>query len=403
MSAARIKTLLALDDGLAADTIESALPVAGPIQVVGVAEGIDKSWTLLEESSPDLLVVATAGHSERALFLIETTARQTPERPIVVLSTVEANGFLRRAFEAGADDLLVLPQPPELITFTIEKVLARRRGATAETEQSPLIAVLGPKGGTGKTVTACNLAVALAKEGKRVTLVDLDLQFGDVGIALGLAPERTIYDLARAGGSLDAEKVESFLTVHPDSGLRVLLAPTRPDQAALISVDFLREAYRILRATSDVVVVDTSPSFAPEVIATVDLATDLCLVGMLDASSLKDSKLGFETLELMGRDLSEVKFVLNRATAKVGIGTQEAEGILGHRADLLVPEDRDVPRTVTEGRPIVLANERSAVSRAYAGFAREYIQAFDPSAHRNGNAKGRRKSWFGLGRRNGKG
>jgi pilus assembly protein CpaE len=403
MNGTRIKTLLALDDGVAARTIESALPATGPLQVVGIAEGIDKSWTLLEESSPDLLVVATAGHSERALFLIETTARQAPERPIVVLSTDEANGFLRRAFEAGADDLLVLPQSPEQITFTIEKVLARRRGATTETEQAPMIAVLGPKGGTGKTVTSCNLAVALAKEGKRVALVDLDLQFGDVGIALGLKPERTIYDLARAGGSLDAEKVESFLTVHPGSGLRVLLAPTRPDQAGLVSVDLLRDAYRVLRSTSDVVVVDTSPSFAPEVIATVDLATHLCLVGMLDASSLKDSKLGLETLELMGRELADVKFVLNRSTAKVGISHNEAEGILGRRVDVLVPEDREVPRTVTEGRPIVLASERSAVARAYSGLARDYIHAFDPASHQNGNGNGRRKSWFGLGRRNGKG
>jgi MinD-like ATPase involved in chromosome partitioning or flagellar assembly len=70
---------------------------------------------------------------------------------------------------------------------------------------------------------------------------------------------------------------------------------------------------------------------------------------------------------------------------------------------VLVPEDREVPRTVTEGRPIVLASERSAVARAYSGLARDYIHAFDPASHQNGNGNGRRKSWFGLGRRNGKG
>ena len=63
--------------------------------------------------------------------------------------------------------------------------------------------VLGPKGGTGKTLTSCNVAVALALAGAAIVLVDLDLQFGDVGLALGLKPEHTIYDLAVSGGSLD--------------------------------------------------------------------------------------------------------------------------------------------------------------------------------------------------------
>src|SRR5437899_2634297 len=83
----------------------------------------------------------------------------------------------------------------------------------------PMIAVLGLKGGCGKTLTAVNLAAALADAGHRVTIVDLDLQFGDVGLALGLSPERTMYDLASSGGSLDAQKLEDFLVEH-SSGAR---------------------------------------------------------------------------------------------------------------------------------------------------------------------------------------
>ncbi len=97
-----------------------------------------------------------------------------------------------------------------------------------------MITVLGPKGGTGKTVTSSNLAVALALEDRSSVLVDLDLQFGDVGLALGLEPTKTIYDLATSGGTLDGDKVESFLAHHP-SGARALLAPLRPDQAAAIT------------------------------------------------------------------------------------------------------------------------------------------------------------------------
>ena len=145
-----------------------------------------------------------------------------------------------------------------------------------------MISILGLKGGSGKTLTAANLAVALASEGHRVTIVDLDLQFGDVGLALGLSPERTVYDLMSSGGSLDAEKVEDFLLVHP-SGARVLLAPARPDQAGMITSEFLRDVYAVLREVNDFVIVDTPPSFTPGVIAAIDSSTEICVVAMLDS------------------------------------------------------------------------------------------------------------------------
>lgn len=385
-----IKTLIALDDGVDAAPIEATLAAPGAsLQVIGIAEGFDQSWALLEDTSPELLVVATHGYSERALYLIEGAARQHPERPIVVLYLGTPNGFMQRAFAAGADDMICLPQAPDEVRFAIEKVLARKRG-TSTIAQSPMIAVLGPKGGTGKTLTACNLAVAFATEGKRTALVDLDLQFGDVGIALGLSPERTIYDLVSAGASLDVEKVEDYLAVHADSGLRVLLAPTRPDQAGHISVDFLSLVYKALRTSSDVVVVDTPPAFSPEVIATIDAASHLCVVGMLDVLSLKDSKLGLETLELMGHDSEKISFVLNRANAKAGITREDAQAILGRMPDVFVPEDVEIPRMLTDGRPAVLASSRSAVARAFNGFAGEYLRGFE-SALQPGTANGRKQ------------
>src|SRR5207244_9964418 len=142
-------------------------------------------------------------------------------------------------------------------------------------------------------------------------LVDLDLQFGDVGLSMGLRPERTIYDLVRSGGSIDEDKMSDFLITH-ESGVEVLIAPSRPDHAALISIDFLRDVYNVLRRMVDYVVVDTPPGFTPEVISTIDNATAICMVGMLDALSLKNTKLGLETLELMGVPQDRVRLVLNR-------------------------------------------------------------------------------------------
>jgi pilus assembly protein CpaE len=239
--------------------------------------------------------------------------------------------------------------------------------------------VLGPKGGTGKTLTSCNLAVALAESGRKVTLVDLDLQFGDIGLALGLAPSRTIYDLAKAGGSVDAEKIEDFLVVHP-SGARVLMAPTRPDQAGTITVEFLREVYAALRASNDFVIVDTPPGFVPEVIASIDSSSHVCMVGMLDSLSLKNTKLGLETLELMGYDAERIRVLLNRADSRVGIERDEVDAIIGRSPDVFVPSDREIPVSVNEGRPVVFNQGRSEAARAFQSLAALYVNGDAPAS-----------------------
>jgi pilus assembly protein CpaE len=249
-----------------------------------------------------------------------------------------------------------------------------------------MVCVLGPKGGAGKTLTSCNLAVSLAHSGRKVVLVDLDLQFGDVGLALGLAPERTVYDLAKSGGSVDAEKIEGFLTTH-SSGLRVLMAPTRPDQAAGISVEFLRDVYAALRASNDFVVVDTPPGFTSEVIASIDSSSHVCMVGMLDAPSLKNTKLGLETLELMGYDDDRIRMVLNRADSRVGIAQDEVVAITGREPDVLIPSDREIPCSVNEGVPVVVAKTRSEAARAFNSLAQLYL-AGEPQVSTNGRRGG---------------
>jgi pilus assembly protein CpaE len=209
--------------------------------------------------------------------------------------------------------------------------------------------------------------------GKRVALLDLDLQFGDVGLCMGLSPETTIYDLARAGGTLDEEKLGDFLVAH-HSGVDVLIAPSRPDHAAAISIELLRSIYSVLRRMVDFVIVDTPPGFTPEVIATIDSASAICMVGMLDALSLKNTKLGLETLELMGFPEDRIKLVLNRARTRVGISDDDVEAIVGRTPDILIPSDRDIPRSVNEGTPIVMSKPQSEAAEAIRKLARSLVE-----------------------------
>jgi pilus assembly protein CpaE len=331
----------------------------------------------------EVLVVACGPDgSGEAGELIGQFTRRHPGKPVIVLCGASPNGFVTQLIEAGADDIVRIPERAdavaledvgEQIAFALQKALARKDGAAlarAATDGS-LICVLGPKGGIGKTLTATNLAISFVEAGHTAVVIDLDLQFGDVGLALGLTPHKTIYDLARSSGSMDEEKVEAFMAVH-ESGLRALLAPTRPDQASLVTPEFLASVYTTLRGAYDYVVVDTPPGFTPEVIASIDNASDICMVGMLDSLSLKNTKLGLETLELMGYPAERVRLVLNRADSRVGITRDDAATIIGRPPDILVPSSRDIARSVNESMPIAMAQPRSEAGRAFRSLAALY-------------------------------
>jgi pilus assembly protein CpaE len=396
MSSVALKILLVVEDGVDPAPIEEALPPGARVTKTTLYDG-GQSWGALRGAAAEaeLLLLGCSQRGAEALDLVETASRHTEDRlPVVVLYQGSPNGFMEKAFAAGADDLITLPQPPVDLAFALEKAIARRRGGVQSRREGALITVLGPKGGTGKTLTACNLGVALAAHSTAPVIVDLDLQFGDVGLALGLKPDRTIYDLATSAGSLDADKVDSFLMEH-ESGVRALLAPVRPDQAAAVSTQFLRVVLDELRSRHDFVIVDTPPAFSPEVITSIDASTHLCVVGMLDALSLKDTKIGLETLAQMGCDPVTMTLVLNRADTNVGITQGDVERLLGRKPDVLVPSDRAIPRAITEARAIVEAAPRSGAARAYIGLAEKLATAARPVAEASEPAAKPRRGLLG--------
>jgi pilus assembly protein CpaE len=151
--------------------------------------------------------------------------------------------------------------------------------------------------------------------------------------------------------------------------------------------------YAVLRGSHDYVIVDTPPGFTPEVIAATDSSSHICMVGVLDALSLKNTKLGLETLDLMGYDEDKITIVLNRADSRVGITTDDVRTVMGRKPDVLVPSDRDIPRAVNEGVPIVLLKTRSDAAKAFRSLAEGYLQPGSngrANGKVNGNVNGRK-------------
>ncbi len=176
-----IRILVVLAEHADRRLVEQALAGEPSLEVAGVAEHLD-DWRQFLEQPGDDVVVGCYGHDDGVTAMVDYAVKHRPDRPVVVMSEASPNGFLRQAFEAGADDVITLPQSSEQVAFTLQKVIARRKGiAVPGKAMAPLVAILGPKGGTGKTLIATNLAVALAQRDANIVLVDLDLQFGDIG------------------------------------------------------------------------------------------------------------------------------------------------------------------------------------------------------------------------------
>ena len=215
------------------DALRTAVATSEDVEVVGASPTVASASTPLAGGHIDCVLHATRESVFPATEVAEI--RGVTRAPVIlVASGGEAGAMLEQALEQDVADVLLLPQLTHNVVFALRKAAHARRQLQTAVHRGSVVTVFSPKGGTGKTVVATNLAAMLAKrEGKRTLLLDLDLQFGDAAIMLGLEPTKTIYDLVVAPGELDSEKLAGYVTKH-QCGLDVLAAPLRPEDAELV-------------------------------------------------------------------------------------------------------------------------------------------------------------------------
>lgn len=295
-------------------------------------------------------------------------------RPDVCVVLVAKPGprIYAEAQRAGVRELL----PPSATDDEIGQALARAADAaarrlatvaaraTVDGHSARVITVLSSKGGSGKTTVASNLAVGLAKGAPgRVAIVDLDLQFGDVGSAISLAPHATIADAARANGRLDRTTLKVFLEPHPD-GFYVLAAPHFPAEAEEVSSTTVAHVLDLVAQDFDYVVVDTAAGLDEHALAAAERSTDLVLVCATDVPSVRSMRKALDALDLLGMTKAQRHFLLNRSDARVGLSQRDIEATVGLPVDVAVPSSRSVPISINQGAPVISSDPRSPVSRA---------------------------------------
>lgn len=232
----------------------------------------------------------------------------------------------------------------------------------------------------GKTLISCNMASELARQGRRVCLIDFDLQFGDVCNYLQLLPENTMADVQKAltvqGNTCH---VEEFLTPYEynDTVFYVLAAPKKLEEAYNIKKDYAVQAVKQLQAKFDYVIVDTTSMFSVLNLALLDLSTIVTFLGIVDfIPTIKNMKIGSDTLNDLNYDKNKIRLVLNRSNAKTRISIDDVERLLGEKFYHILPNDfRAASQSIKEGIPLVLKNDTTALSEALCDLVARYTNS----------------------------
>ncbi len=291
--------------------------------------------------------------------------RKIADTPLILAAYGEPNGIVETGIAVGAADVVMLPQPAETLLFAIRKAAIAASGAPT----GKVVTVFSPKGGSGKTALATNLAAATARSGVETLLVDLDLQFGDSALTLAVSPRATIADLAASPGAIDVEKLKAFVSDDAQTGLSVLPAPQRPEEADVVGQAELSAVLDSARNAYGAVVIDTGPLFDGPMLAALDHTDELLLVCNPEVTSLKNVRIGLETIERLGFDRDKITLVANRIGAAGGIGRTDIEKALDAEVVHELPDDSAVPVAVNRAVPVVVSAENSPFSRAVAKLA----------------------------------
>jgi pilus assembly protein CpaE len=332
----------------------------------------------------DTVVVGPGVPLPAALQLAESMRVLRPTLGVVLVRPRIDTALLAEALRAGVREVV---DARDMSGLNAAVRRSRTLAAAIREQQTPagtpppsvaapggkIITVFSAKGGCGKTTLATNMAAALADGGRReVCLVDLDLAFGDVAIALQLFPAHTIADAVPLGAGVDFTAIQSLLTPH-SPGLTTLVAPVEPGSSEAIPASLVGHILDLLRSQFDYVVVDTPPAFDDQVLTAFDMSDVVALLATLDIPALKNLKLTLETMDLLNYPRDRWRIVMNRSDSKVGLSINEVEKTLRTTISVQIPSSRDVPAAINRGVPIVLDDPRHPVSVAIRNFSEQDI------------------------------
>jgi len=368
---------------------------------------------LLEDDGPyDVLIAGPSAANRAGLARVGLIRQSYPLMSVVLAFAERPEARLRDVIRAGAVDLLELPATDEELAACIERAVGIRAaaheaaptldatpgaapGAAPAGGPGRVFTVASATGGCGKTFMATNLAYFLHAHGggKRVCLLDLDIQFGEVSTALRMRPRYTVYDaLEREEG--DAEDlgghIEEYMTLH-ETGFHVLAAPKDPLEAERITPPDVVRIVDAVRRRFDYVIVDTPAQLSEVVTVTLDLSEQLFVMTTLDLPSVRNMSVFLSTLERLRIPSEMVRLVLNKAESDVGIDIAQVEKLFPQGFTAVLPYAKEVSRSINVGSPVLASAPGADISRRLAASLVNLLPPEQQVAHAKSQPKKQRR------------
>lgn len=390
----KIRIVIVDDSRQTRENLAEIIAYETDMEIVGEASDGLEGIEVIREKKPGIVLMDINMPELDGIKATQALMEEGAETSIIMMSIQGEGEYIKKAMSAGARDYVVKPFGVNELVDTIRHVYEldmskRRKIGTALSNKvdSRIISVFSTKGGVGKTTVATNLAVALSNiTGKKVALLDFDLQFGDVAICLNLYVKNSMTELVKDFANVEQDQglMEEYLLTHY-SGIKVLAAPIRPENAEYVNAEHIEKTIGFLKGRYDYIIIDTSHGFNDAVISALDMSDMILYLSTLDLPAIKNTKNGLEIMKSLNYPGNKVRLVINKANESFGIKHSDFESALGVDIWAMIPDDpAAVTISVNNGHPLVAHRRSSVISKKIVKLAQNIISGEENDKPRKG-------------------
>lgn len=356
------------------ETITDLLKHADPSRVVVQREGrMAAMRAVAEQEHPDVFIVEGVRDDTADLSPVEFISMQYPRMFIIMLSADQSSDLLMKAMRAGVREVLPWPVPPEALqaaVFRAESKVGRRSAPRT----APIIAFIGCKGGSGATFLATNVGHQLGEEGKKVLLIDLNLQFGEAILSVhDRKPTSDIVQVAQNIARLDALFLSASVTqISPN--YFILAAPEEPVQSMQVKPEHLDAILNLAATEYDFVLLDLATQLDDLTIKALDRASKVFLVVQTLLPYVRNANRMMNVFRSLGYPPEKLEVLVNRFWRNDEISLEALRGSLGVETLRTIPNSyKEVSKAINLGVPLASVSKTNAAYRAVVELAESML------------------------------